>query len=682
MSRFRFRRSQVLVLPSAVVIALGVLAAAGTAQAASSATRPLAGTTPAWASKAKIVSAARSSAPVSTQVYLAGNKAGLAAYARAVSTPGNALYRHFLTPAQADARFGASPAAVAAVDRWLRASGLRVSRVSEQEILATGTVAQAEHAYGTRLNEYKTSGGTFRAPATNVQVPSGVAADLLSVGGLENRPDVMKPASLANAAGPVSGTRSNASLPASKGADGATYLGNLPCSAYWGQQTDTTDPPINGAQQPYNTCGYTPAQLRGAYNLGSRQTGAGVTIAITDAYGSPTIVSDASTYAVNQGDRPFAPGQFTQTLTPADWTDQNECGDWSDEETLDIESVHALAPGARVHYYGANSCNDSDFITTLTSIIDTHSADIITNSWGEPISDSNGNETPATLAEYNQLFEQAAVEGIEVAFSSADCGPESPVTVCGSGDGTTQPQADFPSSDPWVTSVGGTAEEIGKHNNLERAVPWGDDGFVDLSGTWTSLSAYGYEPHGWIFGAGGGTSGPGNNGSTFAGYPQPWYQRGIVPKGLSETLPTGAHSATPMRTTPDVSMDADPYTGFLFGLTQALPDGTTGYAESEIGGTSLASPLFAALVADSMQSRVLLPGFVNPALYADGAFLPGLFRQVITPTAATAPYATFGASDGDAPFAEQLGDDLALVGTRGYNEAGGLGTPSGVVPGL
>jgi subtilase family serine protease len=682
MSRFRFRRSHVLVVPSAVVIAVGVLAAAGTAQAASTTTKPLAGTRPAWAATAKLVGAARSSASVTTQVYLAGNPAGLAAYARAVSTPGSASYRHFLTPEQAAARFGARPAAVTAVERWLRASGLRVSRVSQQEIEATGSVAEAEHAYDTRLNEYKTGAGTFRSPASDVRVPSGLAADLLSVAGLQNRPDLMKPASLDYAVRPVTSAAAKSAQPVSRGADGAIYLGNTPCSAYWGQLTDTTDPAIDGAHQPYNTCGYTPAQLRGAYNLSSRQTGAGVTIAITDAYGSPTILSDANTYAVNQGDLAFTPGQFTQTVTPADWTDQAGCGSWSDEETLDVESVHALAPGAKVHYYGANSCNDIDFIATLTSIIDTHSADVITNSWGEPISDSTGNEAPSTMAEYTQLFEQAAVEGIEVSFSSADCGPESPATVCGSGDGSTQPQADFPSSDPWVTSVGGTAEEIGKHSNIERVVPWGDDGFLDENGTWTSLSAVGYGPHGWIFGAGGGTSGPANNGGTFTGFAEPWYQRGVVPKALTQTLPTGAHAATPMRTTPDVSMDADPYTGFLFGMTQSLPDGSTGYAENEIGGTSLASPLFAALVADSLQSRVLLPGFVNPSLYLDDALLPGLFRQVITPTVTAAPYATFGAEDGAVPFAEELGDDLTLVGTRGYNEAGGVGVPSGVLPGF
>ena len=664
-----------IAVPSATVLTLALLAAAGPAQAASAGTRPIPGSRPAWAAHATYVRPAPSTASVTTQVYLADNS-GLATYAQAVSTPGNSLYRHFLTPAQVNQRFGATPAAVAAVEAWLRGSGLSVSRTSDQQIDATGTVAAAEQAFGTPLNEYKTSGGTFRAPAGNVQIPAGIAWDVTSVNGLSNRPALMKPSGVNTAVGPLRPGLGK-TLPLSKGTDGAPFLGPTPCSQYWGQLTDTTDPAFNGAHLPYDTCGYVPAQLRGAYNLNQRQTGAGVTVAITDAYGSSTIESDADTYAGNHGQPKFAPGQFAETVTPGQWTNEAACGGpagWAPEETLDVEAVHTMAPGATVHYYGANSCEDSDFIVTLAAIIDHHSADIITDSWGEPISSTTGNEPASTIGVYNQLFQRAVAEGIEVSFSAGDCGPENPVTVCGQADTTSQPQADFPDSDPYVTSVGGAAVEIGKYNTVERAVPWGDDLWF-LNGTsWESISALGYEPHGWEYGGGGGTSGPAT-GDTFAGFPQPWYQRGVVPLSLARTLPTGQVSATPMRTTPDVSMDADPYTGMLIGETQTLPDGSTGYAEYDIGGTSLASPLFAGLLADSIQSGTTGRGFVNPTLYAD-AFLRVLFQPVVTPSAATAPYTILAPYQGQPPLAVELGDDLALIGTPGYSEAGGVGMPA------
>jgi subtilase family serine protease len=641
----------------------------------------LTGTEPAWASGAKPIGPARSTSALTTQVYLAGDASGLTAYAQAVSDPQSRDYLRFLSPAQVDSRFSAGPRAVAAVENWLVGSGLKVSRVSPDQIDATGTIADTEEAYGTKLYEFKTSAGTFRAPDSNARVPASIAGDLLSIGGLENRPTLMHPADLVTQLGTVRPGLNHGKLPMSTGADGAPYLGPTPCSSYWGQHLDTTDPEINGAHQPYDICGYTPSQLRGAYDLTARQTGAGVTVAIVDAYASSTITADADKYAADHGARPFGHGQFKQTATPAQWTDQAVCGDWSPEETLDVEAVHALAPNANIHYYGANSCNDSDFLAVLSSIVDHRSADVINDSWGEVISSTAGNEPPSTIAVYNQLFQRAVAEGIEVVFAAGDCGAEVPTTVCGAADTSSQPQADFPSSDPYVTSVGGTAVEIGKRRNFERAVPWGDDGSVLAGSIWLSLASDGYQPNGWLFGGGGGASGPSIT-QAFPGFSQPWYQKGVVPASLAESLPTGQTASSPMRVTPDVSMDADPYTGFLIGETQLLPDGSTGYAESSVGGTSLATALFAALVADSQQSHRMPRGFVNPTLYWDYSHRAGYFHEIVSPAASSAPY-TILASGGitSPPMAIQLGDDQPLIATPGYNDATGVGMPGkGVLP--
>ena len=88
-----------------------------------------------------------------------------------------------------------------------------------------------------------------------------------------------------------------------------------------------------------------------------------------------------------------------------------------------------------------------------------------------------------------------------------------------------------------------------------------------------------------------------------------------MPPGLAAALIGGKPAAQPMRVVPDVAMDADPMTGFMTGATQKLPSGAIGYAESTIGGTSLATPLFAGLMADAEQAAGHPFGFLNPALY-------------------------------------------------------------------
>src|SRR4051794_23882771 len=113
----------------AAAVALPLVAAAfstvGTAQANDRS--PVAGTKPAWAKASADRGRTDSGQNVDAKVWLSGrDPKGLDAYARAVSTPGNALYRKFLTPQQFNARFGPTAQQVDAVSAWLRGSGLHV----------------------------------------------------------------------------------------------------------------------------------------------------------------------------------------------------------------------------------------------------------------------------------------------------------------------------------------------------------------------------------------------------------------------------------------------------------------------------------------------------------------------------------------------------------------------------
>jgi len=663
--RARRRRAFGVVTLSAVAAMIaGAFAVAGPARAATPSTRPLAGTHPAWATAAAQRGVTPSAATISAQVYLAGrNAAGLAAYAREVSTPGSPRYGHYLTVAQQDAAFGPAPAQVQKVDSWLTRSGLKITGATEQYVSVTGTAAAIRRAFGTQLREYALSGHVYYAPSTNASIPAALTSGVLGVSGLDNAPAVARAAAVPTPAKVRRVARTRGAPP---------YVGLSPCSAYWGQKTAAGLPAAYGHANPLPVCGYTPNQLRDAYGVArTGLTGQGTTVAVVDAYGSSTIVSDANTFARYNHFPQFAPGQFRQIVTPAQWNSQDACGGpggWQPEESLDVEAVHTMAPRARVLYVGANSCQDNDFLSAFASIIDHRLATIVTNSWDEDLFDYNGDESASTIRAYTQAFEQGATEGIGFYFSSGDCSTNDPGIVGGGlncDPNSSQPQVAFPASDPWATGVGATAIGIGARHNYLFETGMGDSQAASQGTAWSSL------PGTFLFGAGGGTSNY---------FPQPSYQQDIVPASLAHMLLTGTYSARPMRVVPDVAMEGDLLAATMVGFTQPLPGGSTGWAEAGYGGTSVASPLFAGVQADAQQAARFPIGFANPEIYQrDQRRGLGAFRD-ITDHPGGATFATAVAA-GLSHGAQQgvlvtLGSDFTLHATPGYDDVTGVGTPT------
>ena len=142
-----------------------VMLAAGTADAAAGGTAGSAGAV-GGVGAVRALAPQERGGPVSVRIGLAGrDPAGLEAYARAVSTPGSAQYRHYLTPTQARAKFGATAAQVKAVQKWLGEAGMRVTNQDTHWIDATGSTTAAREAFG---------GGT-RALAAPPEVARAVA---------------------------------------------------------------------------------------------------------------------------------------------------------------------------------------------------------------------------------------------------------------------------------------------------------------------------------------------------------------------------------------------------------------------------------------------------------------------------------------------------------------------------
>ena len=642
---------------AAAALCAGAIAAASPNQA-SSPRSAIPGTHPEWASASARVSAQPvTTGTVSARVYLAGqNAAGLAAYAAAVSQPGNADYGHFLSAAQVAAEFGPTSAQITAVKAWLTGDGLTVTSVNDSVdgyVAVTGSVSDAAKAFSVTFQNFKgPDKRTDRAPAQAASAPASVASAVLTVTGLDTATHQMKPGDTLPPPGP-------------------NYWVAGPCSQYYGQKIATTEPSAYGTKQPWNNCGYTPSQVRSAYGVTkSGMTGQGQTVAIVDAYASPTMQSDANEFSKVVGDEPFRPGQYQQYL-PSTFTDTaaDECdaAGWYGEETLDVESVHGQAPDANVRFVAAASCNDPDLLSALAYIVDNHLASIVSDSWGEPADD-------ATLTSaYDQVFEVGAVEGIGFFFSSGDSGYES----TDEDPGSDQIQVDYPTSSPWVTSVGGTSLAIGKNNNYEFETSWGT--LLDplaSSGTSWEFTPPGEYPQYYDGSSGGGVS---------TTYTQPFYQRGVVPSSLATSVPEGT-TTTPMRVVPDVSALADPSTGILVGQTTLQPDGTTyAFSLSRIGGTSVACPTFAGIEADAQQAAGHVLGFADPAIYerygtsayhdvTDHPLGPGYLAEVrnnyTDPSTKTGPLIT---------YLRTLGIDgegaAALPAVKGYDDSTGVGAP-------
>ncbi|MFD0635719.1 protease pro-enzyme activation domain-containing protein [Catenulispora yoronensis] len=409
----------------------------------------------------------------------------MAAYARAVSDPSDAAYGHHLTASEARARFGATAQQATAVERWLAGAGLHTVGVTAHTVTVTGTAAAAEKAFGTAVREYATADGVFRAPAAPATVPAALGPDVLAVTGLDDRPSGYRTADLI--ALPQATGQPAEARPASA-AGGPLNLNPTPCSDYFGQKIATGVVTPYGTDLPYLTCGYTPQQLRGAYGAGGAgASGAGYTVAVVGAYGSSTMPADANTYSAYRATAGFAPGQYTEKVTQDQWTDLDVCSrwQWTTEQSLDVEAVHAVAPDAKVLYYGANSCKDADLVAALADIVDNHRADIVSASWGDPLATTSGNQQPSIIAEYEFVFELGAVEGIGFDFSSGDCGDDDPATACGAHKGSSRTQAEYPAASPWVTAVGGTTLAIDGSGHRRWESGWGSGLQVRTGPTWT-----------------------------------------------------------------------------------------------------------------------------------------------------------------------------------------------------
>jgi subtilase family serine protease len=382
--------------------------------------------------------------------------------------------------------------------------------------------------------------------------------------------------------------------------------------------TSTTD-----CQETLGISCYSPVQYRVAYNLNPLYkrgiTGAGKTIVIVDSFGSPTIANDLHVFDQQWGfpDPDLQVMKFGN-VPPFDPTDPTMVG-WAQETTLDVEYAHAIAPGAKIVLAETpvaeveGTSGFPEMMAAEKSLIDRGIGDVITQSFGATENTFPGfdNGNFSSLLNLRFAFKDALAHKVTVLASSGDDGATNAMS-----DASTLypfPVNSWPSSDPLVTSIGGTQLHLDNSGNrLSPDVVWNDG-----------------------FGAGGG--------GVSGVFKRPLFQVGV------------AKEVGKKRGTPDISMssavDGGAWVYYSFLGTKS--------PWHIFGGTSEASPIFSGIIALANQVAHHRLGLINPGLYLLGAL-----------SQHTSSTGIVDVTSGDNSFAGVTGFD---AGT-GYDLASGWGT--------
>jgi hypothetical protein len=363
--------------------------------------------------------------------------------------------------------------------------------------------------------------------------------------------------------------------------------------------------------------------------------GTGVSIAIIDAYGDPYIQQELQNFSA-QFDLPLFNGTL-HIIPVGPYNPWNGITyGWNLEVALDVEWAHAMAANATINLYVASNSSVSSLAeATLNATLGSngraygvYSNNIISISWGLPENDF-GTSTPVdpvlglNYPWLDQVFQMDAAMGITALASSGDWGAYDQ-TFSLSGQTSPYGGAIYPSSDPYVTGVGGTSLYMNTTSGYYQ-LP-----IANATGTYGNETAWSWNNY-WGWGTGGGWS------TLFS---QPSWQTGLGVVNNGE------------RGIPDVAWDADVQTGVLVSVFDSA---TGSYEYYIVGGTSVGSPSWAGSMALIDQKAGSSLGFINPAMYSilnNGKEYSKVFHDIM------------------------VGNNNPYSATKGWDPLTGLGSPN------
>jgi subtilase family serine protease len=595
----------------------------------------------------------------------------------------------FLSSEQVRAQHAPSRGEVARVADLLKANGFTVSGFGPDNLFvrATGTVGLVQSTFHVELHEYDLNGRTFRASSRSATLPPQLVPLVATVGGLSDlapEPQIAR-ASKKAAASIHRQTDAEGMLPhpmsLSAAPNGLVFSARCfypPTEVEFTSADGTTNAsyegtgygaPINSGPPNLPPCGYQPSEIQAAYNLTPLYreglTGRGQTVAIVDAYGSTTIAYDVAAFSHYMG-LPAPDLTVIGTPTESNFSTDANAG-WATETTLDVEWVHAIAPGAKIVLVVTPTNSFTDLFTGVIQAASVPGVVSISNSWdGFDIGVAGDSEFYSAA---DNIFKAIGAAGQSIQFSTGDYGDNAVLFGFAS--------TGWPASSPYVTGIGGVSVALDAGKQVAWQTSWGTN-ITEIADK-VSLGSPPIDPpnnEGFI---GGGTGGASDI------YQKPSYQH---------DLPGDR------RLTPDISWVADPYTGVEIIYSA---DAQNDLGIEVVGGTSASTPMFSALWAITTQHAHHRLGQAAPRLYR----LPSeAITDVVNPSSRhnvkgkvedaggsfrinswelAAPLQnlpTFTSALYNSPFSTRwfvlgFGLDSTLATGEGWDPATGLGTPNG-----
>ncbi len=651
-----------------VVLAVFAIATFPLGTASSSVEMP--GLVPAWATTSAFAGVVGPTEVVEAQLLLPWrDRSGVADFVRRVSDPASPDYGHYLTPDQFRARFAPTKETVDAARAWARRQGLDIGSIPLNRIVVPvrGTALAMGKAFETTFARYRVQGLALRAPMRPPSLPSSLRVRGITVQGLDQgRALIRVGGELAAEPAPSMGTAEAApaeqdpppeliqepATPADSTPPNAVVYAP-PCSKHHEEKLALGVPPVFGKPVPAVTCETTPAALRDAYGVSSLLAkgidGSGQTIAMIGSHAIRPLVGDVNTWSGRHGVAPLTDGQLRQISYPGAYQTPTDPTVivfrhivWAVQSAMIMETMHTIAPGADLLYVGSTSSLDLPNATMIT--VDLGWADVVMNGW---YSASEADGSVADDQQITMIGEQAAMTGISLIFASGDIGD-------GTKFGATSPGPAWPASNPHLITVGATSLILGPSGRYLREMGWAKTTRRLENGAWTDADDAFYRA------SGGGVS---------AKFDVPVWQEGVVPAGT-----TG-------RAVPDIAVTGDAETGMNIGYTQRFSDGSDKYSERRVAADTVATGLFAAVVALANDKKGANHGFINPALYSLAKASPQAYRDIV-PSGIEAAGARFDYVD---PLDHSKGTNALLKTfeqfdankTRaGYDTSTGIGSPS------
>jgi subtilase family serine protease len=542
--------------------------------------------------------------------------------------PSSTQYHQWLTPDQFATRFGVANSDIAQVESWLQQQGFAIENVSRSKnrITFSGTVGQAEVAFGTEIHNYTSGTQTHFAPSTDISIPAALAPVVQTVTNLSSfRP---KPHLR------VSPTKANPQPNFTSGQSGSYFL--------------------------------TPGDVATIYDLtasyNSGYTGTDQSIAVVGQ--SSILQSDVTNFQSAAGLPAKNP---TMVLVPSSGNSTTYSGDEA-ESDLDVEYSGAIGKGASVYFiYVGNNQNDSVW-NSIQYAVDTRVAPIISTSYGDCETDMSSSD----YTSLNGILAQAAAQGQSVVAAAGDNGS----TDCYGDTSLSSSQqmalgVDFPASSQYVTGMGGTefpTADVTAGNTTYWAQAVGSD-VVTSALSYIPEQAWNDDTTCVQFVSAGGFPLCSGGGGVSTLTARPSWQTAVP------GIPSGTY-----RLVPDISLDASAINApYLFCSSDSQSTGITGSCSNGFrdsnnqylttaGGTSFDAPIFAGMLSIvNQKTNSTGQGVINSTLYSlasNATTYASAFHDITSGNNECTAGSTYCNSAGSSAYAA----------TAGYDEASGLGS--------